>query len=563
MFRISLALLLLVCPAAVRAAGTTTTTYSYNADGALTAVATQSDSGDTSTLYLRWDNFTPDADDPTTGTVSSADGNLTAIGATPGEASASLRFDRRDRLVGYRNGSLDLSYEYHPDGTLASSSTANGDGLLLYYDGTASPRVTNLRQSPAGLWSARLGDLRHLSDGTEQALLLHRKDVAADYEPAAQALTPYRYDAYGAETSASASTSYDVHDNPWRYAGELRDALWQGIYLGARWYSPQLPSFASRDPLAHLNRYGYGDGNPVMNVDPSGRRASLFGVLDEDLGKLVTTLDGGVPGHFMRILFSPVLDPLAMLAHPQQFWSPTKFPFLIAGLLAPSAFEALELSASAIKATSTAIDLSGAVAAGFGGHRHFDAGAFVASLERAFEPTSLFAKEEGFEEDLEDPEESIGRARKNAIGREEDALLARSREGGAADAADPRAETGKLGAFHKRLVIAATADVAITGIAESVAGSAASRTRGLSAAGGDRQETRPEPVASLLDQEAQLQPARHHIGKPQLFEEDLAARTQASPELAPSRTSHGTFHQLFDGCRRHEAAIIGMLRQRG
>ena len=69
-------------------AGTTITTYTYNADGALTAFAVQADDGTATTTYVTWDNFTPDAADPSTGTLTAPNGRLLATGAAPGGHAA-------------------------------------------------------------------------------------------------------------------------------------------------------------------------------------------------------------------------------------------------------------------------------------------------------------------------------------------------------------------------------------------------------------------------------------------------------------------------------------------
>ena len=44
-------------------AKTTVHTYSYNVDGAMTAVTTQVDDQSSTTTYLTWDDFTPNADE--------------------------------------------------------------------------------------------------------------------------------------------------------------------------------------------------------------------------------------------------------------------------------------------------------------------------------------------------------------------------------------------------------------------------------------------------------------------------------------------------------------------
>ena len=63
-----LLVVLVSAPAAARAK-ITTSIYSYNVDGALTAVTTQVNQDTPATRYLTWDDFTPDAATPSTGTV--------------------------------------------------------------------------------------------------------------------------------------------------------------------------------------------------------------------------------------------------------------------------------------------------------------------------------------------------------------------------------------------------------------------------------------------------------------------------------------------------------------
>jgi ApbE superfamily uncharacterized protein (UPF0280 family) len=70
--------------AGVAEAVTIVTKYSYNADGALTAVAKQVEPGEPQTTYLTWDNFVPEASDPTRGQVLNSNGRLAAIGPAPG-----------------------------------------------------------------------------------------------------------------------------------------------------------------------------------------------------------------------------------------------------------------------------------------------------------------------------------------------------------------------------------------------------------------------------------------------------------------------------------------------
>ena len=83
---------------------------------------------------------------------------------------------------------------------MMSVSATDTDALRFYYDRSTNPRATNLYQASADLWSAYLEPVRYLSDGTEQALLTPRKDVACVYDAAQNTLQSYVYDAFGSSS---------------------------------------------------------------------------------------------------------------------------------------------------------------------------------------------------------------------------------------------------------------------------------------------------------------------------------------------------------------------------
>jgi len=314
-------------PAAV--VHTETVDYTYNADGALTARTTTVDGGAAATTYLTWDNFVPTAGAAASGTVSAGNGNLLGYGDNPGSDGLAVQFsfDRRNRLTGYSGGGAAITYAYDAGGLLAGASPATGSSLRVYHD--AGAHMTNLRQdagSAAELWSGDLGAARYVSDGSEQVRLTPRKDVACTYATDSEAVSAYTYTAYGAqetETSAagSADGGYDVRVNSMQYAGEYRDALWGGYYLRARWYLPDLPLFLSRDPVAHLGRYGYGGGNPVTNVDPSGRSFRSFVHGREGWQRALQDLGGGNAwySHVLRLTTGLLMAPLQIVANPSGF----------------------------------------------------------------------------------------------------------------------------------------------------------------------------------------------------------------------------------------------------
>jgi RHS repeat-associated protein len=331
-----LAAITLTCvlfPAATHAVITTTTKYTYNADGELTAI-TRATAESTQTTYVTWDNFVPDANDPSKGTVMTGNGTLVSFGPSPG-LPAQFQFDARQRLTGYTDGNLAESVDYRANGTLGSTEAA-GDARQFYFDDSRYAEIMNIHENGQDLWSAHLEGVRYLSDGAEQVLLKPRKDVACTYDAQGQTLQSYVYDVYGAQSQVAPQSSYDLRDNPMQYAGEYRDPLWGGYYLRARWYDPDLPIFLSRDPLPHLNRYGYAGGNAVMRTDPSGM--GFFGEIEKGLRAVNKVMNKGVFGHFARFFLSPVMGALQIAAYPKEFWENIKHDrngidiFLAAGI---------------------------------------------------------------------------------------------------------------------------------------------------------------------------------------------------------------------------------------
>jgi RHS repeat-associated protein len=380
-------------------AKTTVHTYTYNADGALTSVTTQVNTDAATTTYLTWDDFTPDAATPSTGTVSAGDGRLVGFGPSPGASNLTSRFqwDPRDRLLDYSGDAGTETYDYNANGKLMSSS-AGGDELRFYFDAAKNPVVTNIHQSGANVTSAYLDNTRFLSDGTEQILLQPRKDMACRYDAASQSLQSYAYDAFGVPPDKDKPRgTYDLRDNPFRYSGEYRDPIWGGYYLRARWYDPELPVFLSRDPAQHLNRYAYGNANPVMNTDPSGYGSG------HGLRKFLAGLNRGVGGHFARVFLAPLIGPLQIAAYPKQFWESVKTDkggidvFLALGVasevfggIADSALAGtvgLGVRFGARSFSDLGIGIGSSIGAGASrGFKHFDFNSFAQGLEFSLNP---------------------------------------------------------------------------------------------------------------------------------------------------------------------------------
>ena len=86
------------------------------------------------------------------------------------------------------------------------------------------------------------------------------------------------YQAYGAQTDAH--LGLDASNN-FAWNQEYKDADNNLVYLRARYYDPRTMRFISRDSNRMDNRYAFGNGDPVNNIDPSGHDAleyAAFGV---------------------------------------------------------------------------------------------------------------------------------------------------------------------------------------------------------------------------------------------------------------------------------------------
>lgn len=352
---------------------TTTTTYEYNADGAPTAVTTQVDDQPATTLYLTWDNFTPSATAPATGTVSAGDGNLIGLGGTPG-VTAQFAYDARDRLTACDPpGAAAATYAYSPVSLMASSTLDSGDALQFYYDDATHPSVVNSRQLSTGAAASFLGNVRYLSDGSEQVMLRPRKDTVSLYDASTQALAPYAYEPYGAPLAGTTSpssgdvTTYDLAQNPFLYAGEYLDPTCDAYYLRARWYLAAQQTFLSRDRGDPLRRYSYAAGNPIGRVDPSGLHGAEAGAAG--FLKSLDATDNGARGIASRFFLGSLLGIAQIIANPSGYWHELEHDtdgidiFLAAGI-------ALEVGTSGWFGLP---DLPGSAGASFAGRHLFDA----------------------------------------------------------------------------------------------------------------------------------------------------------------------------------------------
>jgi RHS repeat-associated protein len=130
-----------------------------------------------------------------------------------------------------------MQYVYGPDGRAVAQISADGNETYLHHD--------------------ILGSVRSLTDSNGAVV------------------GTATFTGYGSATRTGAVSSLG-------YAGEYTDGETGFVYLRARYYDAATGQFLTRDPIEDLtgDPYGYVDGNPIMNTDPTG----LFGIPGIDTG---------------------------------------------------------------------------------------------------------------------------------------------------------------------------------------------------------------------------------------------------------------------------------------
>ena len=96
----------------------------------------------------------------------------------------------------------------------------------------------------------------------------------------------YEYDPFG---RAVAQSGTYADQNPWRFSTKQMELAWNLYYYGHRFYSPNLHTFLSRDPIAdlgvkasryidtHRNLYSFVLNSPGLWSDPLGMIPSYRG----------------------------------------------------------------------------------------------------------------------------------------------------------------------------------------------------------------------------------------------------------------------------------------------
>jgi RHS repeat-associated protein len=198
-------------------------------------------------------------------------GNLLGLG------SLTCVFDAQNRLTAVKNGSETVaSFVYDGQGRRISQTTATGTTFYHYagdrvaYETDSTGTITrSFTYSGSGIPVSMT-----YQGQTYWYLVNSHGDVLRLADSSGTVVASYRYDAWGNILESSGPLA---EMNPYRYAGYRYDSASGLYFLSARYYNPEIGRFITRDvylgapsnPLT-LNRYAYGNGNPVNTVDDSG-----------------------------------------------------------------------------------------------------------------------------------------------------------------------------------------------------------------------------------------------------------------------------------------------------
>ncbi|MDD3718331.1 MAG: RHS repeat-associated core domain-containing protein [Actinomycetota bacterium] len=220
-------------------------------------------------------------------------GNLTSDGEWDYE------YERGSRLVSATNDTenLKVAFSYDPQGKRYSKTAYERDGQGQYtvekyarfyhYDSGGNilcetDAAGNIIRSYAyDLSGHPIAFTQDLGQG-QRTFYVHtnaRGDVTCITDDAMDWVKKLTYDPWGNITSETAKSSeYEALSCPYAYAGYFRDTETGLYFMPARYYSPVLRRFLTKDPHPGsksqpitLNPYQYCKNNPVNKVDPSGQ----------------------------------------------------------------------------------------------------------------------------------------------------------------------------------------------------------------------------------------------------------------------------------------------------
>jgi RHS repeat-associated protein len=235
-----------------------TVTYSYNAADQLTSTS----DGSTTTSY-----------------------SYDADGRETGKGSSSFAYDLADNLVSATVGGTTTSYGYDGNGNRLTSSTGGSTVNYLWDENSLNglPQLARESNGSGSLIRRYLTDAEGISTmqtaaGSFYYLHDQQTSIAKLVDGSGNIEWSYSYEPFGTAKSA-AKVDPSAPDNPVQFDGQYLDTA-SGLYdLRARQYDPSDGRFLSIDPLEpaitdpYVSAYAYVGNRPTLLDDPSGLKA--------------------------------------------------------------------------------------------------------------------------------------------------------------------------------------------------------------------------------------------------------------------------------------------------
>jgi RHS repeat-associated protein len=227
-------------------------------------------------------------------------GNL-LLQMSPTDA-AIYQYDFDNRLIAADtngDGTIDERNAYDAAGNLVSQTVGAQETRFLIDTVQPYAQVV-LEYSPSGAINAAYvyGNslISQLRNGILSIYLIDGQHNTRELTNAAGTVTDqYIYDAFGRILFQNGTTV-----NRYLFAGQGADAATGLVYMRARYYDPLLGRFTAADPLRglltnprYLQAYGYGNNDPVNQIDPSGM---LFGLSDAATASAIMGILGAIEG---------------------------------------------------------------------------------------------------------------------------------------------------------------------------------------------------------------------------------------------------------------------------